>query len=155
MQDVSHLNHELSSGLNPPPKSEPVGLPPTPTSLGATDWEARRSAPRYLSKILIRKLLRSFVDYVHPIVPVIDLLSLQSGTDESPGYRDVQKRDPLVFIAILYAAVPHIDLDDIREAGYQSHAAVEYDMVKDFKVCRILVLVKLLLRNTVDACVRC
>lgn len=103
----------------------------TPYSEGATP----NGAPRYLfSETLKKSLWDSYVVYVHPLFPIIDVTSRQ---EEPIGYfirQGNERLSPLVFLSILYSAVPHVNMEFLEAEGYESREDLGVAIRKDFKV---------------------
>lgn len=104
----------------------------TPCSEGATANET----PRYLfSETLKKSLWDSYVVYVHPLFPIIDVTTRQ---EEPIGYfirQGNERLSPLVFLSILYSAVPHVNMEFLEAEGYESREELGVAIRKDFKVC--------------------
>ncbi|KEF55970.1 uncharacterized protein A1O9_07550 [Exophiala aquamarina CBS 119918] len=135
-KEALKLRHELPRSINPQ-NTEPIDFPSTPTSLEPYDSEDLHEIPRYLSsETLKRKLVDEYVAYVHPICPVVDATTVQK---EPIGFFIQQGKDrlsPLVFLSILYSAVPHISIDFLRAEGYESREELGEAIRADFKLAQ-------------------
>ncbi|KAJ9602287.1 hypothetical protein H2200_013142 [Cladophialophora chaetospira] len=98
------------------------------------------------------QLIRSFVLYVYPFMPVVDLedfMGAIDGNDASP------KISLIVFQAVLFSATAFVDLPLLQEAGYENRRAARadyYQKVKllydfDWDVDRIALVQSLLMLN--------
>lgn len=133
-KEALKLRHELSWSINPQ-GAEPNGIPATPTSLEPHGPETMHAVPRYLfSETLKGKLVDKYVAYVHPLCPVIDVTTVQK---EPIGFfiqQGKERLSPLVFLSILYSAVPHISMEFLRAEGYESRERLGEAIRSDFKV---------------------
>jgi hypothetical protein len=134
-KDALHLHSELSHSFNGVHGVETNELPATPTSLLPQGAEAMDNVPPYLSsETLKRKLLDNYVAYVHPLFPVIDVAAVQN---EHVGFfiqQGKERLSPLVFLSVLYSAIPHVNTTFLKAEGYNSHGELGEAIRRDFKV---------------------
>ncbi|OAL33587.1 hypothetical protein AYO20_07094 [Fonsecaea nubica] len=116
------------------------------------DFLRRRGALSLPLGELHDQLIRAFVLYVHPFMPIVDLedfLGALDGKDGSP------KISLVVFQAILFSGAAFIELPLLQEAGYESRRIARadfYQKVKllydfDWEVDRVALIQALLLLN--------
>lgn len=68
---------------------------------------------------LRRGLIRSYVRYVHPFMPVLDLPNLVQCTCETFGAGPAPI-SILVFQAVMFAGLPFLELDKVKELGFST-----------------------------------
>jgi len=116
-------NRRLSLSSQHPPT---VGLPryirPLPATIAADDIEwLERKGTLIVPEIGLRnELLRSYVQYVHPYTPVLDLKDFLQPIERNDGTTQISL---LLFQAVLFAATAYIDIRSLRELGYESRKA--------------------------------
>jgi hypothetical protein len=62
-------------------------------------------------------LLRSYAEFVHPYMPLLDIHELVATIDSDDGAAPISL---LLFQAIMFSATAYVDLRHLRRAGYQS-----------------------------------
>ncbi|KIW72451.1 hypothetical protein PV04_00642 [Phialophora macrospora] len=98
------------------------------------------------------QLLRCFVLYVYPFMPIVDLVDFMGAID---GNDAAPKISLIVFQAILFSATAYVDLPLLQEAGYENRRAARadyYQKVKllydfDWEVDRVALIQSLLMMN--------
>lgn len=99
----------------------PVFIKPLPAKLTAQDihYLHVKGALDIPPLNLRRGLIRSYVRYVHPFLPVLDLRNLVQCTCEtfSTGPAPISI---LVFQAVMFAGLPFLELDKVKELGFST-----------------------------------
>ncbi|KAI9746365.1 MAG: hypothetical protein M1818_000077 [Claussenomyces sp. TS43310] len=99
------------------------------------------------------ELLRNYIEYVHPYMPLLELHDFLKIVDQGDGVRG--KISLIVFQAVMFAGSAFIDMAHLRNAGYESRKAArkafyqKARLLYDFDYeCDRLVLVQSLLLMT-------
>jgi hypothetical protein len=79
------------------------------------------------------QLIRCFVHYVYPFMPIVDLEELMGAID---GNESASKISLIVFQAILFSGTAYVDLQLLQEAGYENRRAARADYYQKVKVSR-------------------
>ena len=127
---------QAGAGLNVPNASNfelPSYVRPSRPDIRQDDLEllARRGALSLPVGELRDQLVRSFVLYVYPFMPVVDLedfIGAIDGNEASP------KISLIVFQAVLFSATAFVDLPLLQEAGYENRRAARADYYQKVKV---------------------
>lgn len=114
--------------MTPPTESEesdPDNLPdfikPLSPRLTADDIDylSRKGALEVPCPEFLNALIRCYIQYVHPFMPLVDLPTLFNCTDPYPD-RETPKISILLLQAVIFAGVTFVELDDIQKAGFPS-----------------------------------
>lgn len=127
-----------------PVAPSPFGLPDfiapmTPGRLRGEDLEylQRKGCFDLPAVPFRRKLIRAYVEHVHPTLPVLDIhwfLEVMSG--HRPGGRLISL---LLFQAVMFAASTFVEAQDVQAAGYPSRAHARQALFERAKVRKCLV----------------
>ena len=79
-------------------------------------------------------LLRSYIDFVHPLMPLIDLEPLLISLEDSEG-RSGQV-SLLLFQACMFAGSAHVDIKPLRRLGFLTRKAARKALYQKVKVSR-------------------
>jgi len=135
-----------SSGSN----SLPRVFVPLPRHLGSPDISYLRSrdALNLPSESLQVELLKAYVEYVHPTMPVLDLeeflSSVKYGYESFDGQRGrgIERENAmkkqislLLFQAVMFAAVSYVPLRSLKDAGYGSREAAKCVFFSRARLC--------------------
>ncbi|OQV09016.1 Fungal specific transcription factor domain-containing protein isoform 2 [Cladophialophora immunda] len=77
------------------------------------------------------QLIRSFVLYVHPFMPIVDLEDFLGALDDKDGSPKISL---VVFQAILFSGTAFVELPLLQEAGYESRRAARADFYQKVKL---------------------
>ena len=100
-----------------------VGLPsfirPLPPRITAEDMEflQRKGALTVPDTRLRNELLRSYVQYVHPYMPLLDLREFLHPIEKNDGNSPVSL---LLFQAVMFAATAYIDMRFLQAQGFDN-----------------------------------
>lgn len=78
------------------------------------------------------ELLRSYVEFVHPYMPLLDLqdfVSIVDQTDESVGRISL-----ILFQAVMFAGSAFVDMSHLRKAGYSTRKEARKDFFQKARV---------------------
>ena len=118
------LKHKLPEYLKP--------LPQRMTSVDIDYLFAKGALS--LPDIPIRNaLIRSYIEYVHPYMPLIevhDVLQIINDGDGSSGRISL-----LLFQAIMFAGTAFVDMEYLRSAGYSNRKAARKAFFQKARVC--------------------
>ena len=80
---------------------------------------------------LCNELLRSYVLYVHPDLPVLDLREFLGPIERNDGSLQISL---LLFQAVMFAATAYVDMRFLRAQGYDERKAVRKSFFERVKV---------------------
>jgi hypothetical protein len=103
------LKHKLPDYLKP--------LPSRMTSIDI-DYLFAKGALSLPDIPLRNALLRSFFEYVHPYMPLVEVHDLLQIIDEGTG--ESGKISLLLFQAIMFSGAAFVDMEFLRSAGYSN-----------------------------------
>lgn len=90
--------------------------------------------PKYIQE----SMLKGYIDYVHPFMPVLDLDHFSLFTN----YETALKRDPLesrrsllVLQSIMFSGSAFVELHDLQMSGYESRKACRSELFDRARVC--------------------
>ncbi|KXT15164.1 hypothetical protein AC579_7936 [Pseudocercospora musae] len=107
-------------GLAPPVQptySLPMYIKPLPSKLDPEDimYLGKKGALQIPSQQLRDELLRNYVEFVHPFMPLLNIHDLVSTIDRNNGSAPVSL---LLFQAIMFSAIATVDIRYLKAAGY-------------------------------------
>lgn len=115
--------------LRPPLPDYITPLPQT-IDQGVLDFLQEQGALTIPQKPLINELLRGFVCYVYPFLPVLDLDAFLQAVEGSGG----KTVNLLLFQAVMMAGTTFADLSSLNKDGYQSHDTARETMFTRVKL---------------------
>ncbi len=126
----------------PPEFSIAIPLPnyiKTPSNMKADDLQYLwcKGALRLPDQSLKNALLRSYIDYVHPSLPLINLhqfLAITCAADTGVSVREDQKISLLLFQAVLFAGSAFVDQMSLQMAGYSTRREARAAFYQKIKV---------------------
>ena len=121
------LKHKLPDYLKP--------LPPRMTSVDI-DYLFAKGALSLPDTPVRNALLRAFLEYVHPYMPLIELHELLHIIDEGTGQSG--RISLLLFQAIMFAGTAFVDVKYLRSAGYSSRKAARRAFFQKARVIDLL-----------------
>jgi hypothetical protein len=119
----------------PTPGELPRFIKPLPAKIGPDEisYLEKKGALSVPRGTLRSEMLRAYVEFVHPYMPLLDLhdfLAMVDGRDETKG-----KVSLILFQAVMFAGSAFVDMDHLRAAGYASRKDARKDF---FQKTRIL-----------------
>lgn len=126
---------QAGTGSHGPNFELPLYIRPSRPDIRQDDLEflARRGALSLPVGELRDQLIRSFVLYVYPFMPVVDLEDFIGAIDENEASPKISL---IVFQAVLFSATAFVDLPLLQEAGYENRRAARADYYQKVKVSR-------------------
>lgn len=102
------------------PSKLPPFIAPFSTQIPAEDlaYLSAKGALKLPENTLQTALLRSYFDYVHPFMPILDLERFLRSVATQEGEHD--RTSLLLFQAIMFAGTAHVDMDHLRKAGFRT-----------------------------------
>lgn len=99
--------------------SLPLYIKPLPSKLDSDDIAhlERKGALTIPNQQLRDELLRNFVEFVHPFMPLLNVHDLVATIDGNDGSQPVSL---LLFQAIMFSAIATVDIRYLKSAGYAS-----------------------------------
>ncbi|EGP91831.1 uncharacterized protein MYCGRDRAFT_20893, partial [Zymoseptoria tritici IPO323] len=126
---INSINSPIS-----PLHSLPLYIKPLPTKLEPEDlaYLEKRGALTIPPTTLRNELLRNYVEFVYPSMPMLNIHDLVATIDRNDG---IQPISLLLFQAIMFSAVATIDMRFLTAAGYSTRRDARRDF---FKKTRLL-----------------
>lgn len=130
----------LESPIPPPPMLKhklPEYLKPLPQRMTSVDIDYlfAKGALSLPEPLVRNALLRSYLEYVHPYMPLIEayeaLQIIADGTGASG------RMSLLLFQAIMFAGTAFVDMDMLRRAGYSNRKAARKAFFQKARVCHL------------------
>jgi hypothetical protein len=115
----------------------PCFIKPLPAGIGPDeiDYLGKKGALTVPTADLRDELLRSYVEFVHPFCPVLDLHGFISIVD---GGRDNHPRLSLIlYHAVMFAGSTFVSLTHLQNAGYATRKEAQKDFFRKTKVSGI------------------
>lgn len=81
-------------------------------------------------------LLRSYIEYVHPYMPLIEVHEVLRVIEDGTGAAG--RISLLLFHAIMFAGTAFVDMDYLRSAGYTNRKAARKAFFQKARVCAVL-----------------
>lgn len=129
----------LGQDVNIPPKPSYDGLLPTyikplPCHISEEDAQylARKGALLVPSLELRDQLLRCYIEFVHGNLPVLDWHDILACIEQRRPSHDGLSL--VLFQAIMFAGTAFVDLQYLKEAGFQTRRAARHDFFIKVKV---------------------
>jgi hypothetical protein len=118
------LKHQLPDYLKP--------LPQRMTSVDI-DYLFAKGALSLPDTQVRNALLRSYVEYVHPYMPLVEIHELLETINDGSG--ESGKISLLLFQAIMFAGTAFVDMDYLRAGGYSNRKAARKAFFQKARVC--------------------
>lgn len=123
----------MSTGIQPttrpiPQKSAPnstlplyIKSPPSRLTQGDTEYLRKKGALSIPNTAFRNELLLSYVEFVHPYMPMMDIQQLLHIVEENSG--ESGKISLLLFQAVMFAGISFIDMRCLSLAGFPNRRA--------------------------------
>lgn len=100
-------------------------LKPPPQSLGSEDIEylAAKGALSIPAADFRREILQSYIDFVHPFIPILDLRDIVA----MAGYGESGEVSVLLLQAVLLAGSLYVGMTHLKNAGYLTRRSARKD----------------------------
>lgn len=124
-----------SPGLLPP------YIKPLPSRMAMEDAAhlARKGALSIPETSFRNELIRSYVEYVHPYMPLIDLHDFLRAVDKGTG--ESGRVSLLLFQAVMFTGVAFVDMSYLTAAGYATRKAARKAFYVKARVCSLRAIV--------------
>jgi len=76
-------------------------------------------------------LLQSFIEYIHPFMPIVDIQDLVESIDRTDGANQISL---LVFQAIMFSGVASVDIKHLEAAGYTNRREARREFFQKTRV---------------------
>lgn len=118
----------------PSAASLPPFIKPLPAKIGSDEiaYLSMKGALSPPATILRNELLKAYIDFVHPYMPLLDLndfLPIVDATDGSAGTVSL-----ILFQAVMFAGSAFVDMHDLRMAGYMTRKEARKDFFQKTRV---------------------
>lgn len=112
----------------------PLFIKPLPPRIGPDEvaYLEKKGALTLPDPGFRNELLRSYVEFVHPYMPLLDLqdfVSIVDQTDESAGRISL-----ILFQAVMFAGSAFVDMSHLRKAGYSTRKEARKDFFQKARV---------------------
>ncbi|CAI6246693.1 unnamed protein product [Periconia digitata] len=125
------------ANLSPPPNvgALPPFIKPLPSKIGPDEvaYLDKKGALTIPKGTLRSEMLRAYIEFVHPYMPLLDLHDFLDMIDRPDGSRG--KVSLILFQAVMFAGSAFVDMNHLRIAGYTTRKAARKDF---FQKTRIL-----------------
>ena len=113
------LPHGLASPTAAPPPALPAYIKPLPLRFGHDDitYLQNKGALAIPDQELRNELLRSYADYMHPFMPLLDFHKFVRIVDQNDGLQPVSL---LLFQAVMFAGIATVEMRFLKAAGYST-----------------------------------
>jgi hypothetical protein len=100
-------------------------LKPPPQSMGSEDIEylAAKGALSIPAADFRREILQSYIDFVHPFIPILDLRDIVA----MAGYGESGEVSVLLLQAVLLAGSLYVGMTHLKNAGYLTRRSARKD----------------------------
>lgn len=134
LQDTSKPTLEPQQ---PPTRSIPLWAKEFSARVGRDDiaFLQRKKALEIPDKTLRNELLRCFVEFVYPFMPLFDLGDFLQSIEAGDGR--MGKISLVVFQAVMFAGVAMVDMVHLRRAGYSSRREARKSFYQRARVSRL------------------
>jgi hypothetical protein len=119
MSNGVQLPQGLASSTAAPHLALPAYIKPLPSRFGNDDitYLQNKGALAVPDRELRNELLRSYAEYMHPFMPLLDLHRFVRIIDQNDG---VQQVSLLLFQAVMFAGIATVELRFLEAAGHST-----------------------------------
>lgn len=121
---LAGLPHMLSPAI--PPPTLPNYIKALPARLGQDDLKylQNKGALAIPDSSLRNELLKNYVEFVHPYMPLLDIHEFLQAVDRNDGSATISL---LLFQSVMFAGIATIEVSFLRAAGYSSRREARRD----------------------------
>jgi hypothetical protein len=125
---LSHFGQRLPSG------QLPRFIKPLPAKIGPEEisYLEKKGALTVPKGTLRSEMLRAYVEFVHPYMPLLDLHDFLTVIDRSDGSKG--KVSLILFQAVMFAGSAFVDMTHLRSAGYATRKEARKDFFQKTRV---------------------
>jgi hypothetical protein len=124
------------SNMSPKPRSGdlPRFIKPLPSKIGPDEvsYLEKKGALTVPRGALRSEMLRAYVEFVHPYMPLLDLHDFLTVIDKEDGSNG--KVSLILFQAVMFAGSAFIDMHHLRGAGYATRKEARKDFFQKTRV---------------------
>lgn len=119
-----------------PSRQLPPYLKPLPARIGNDEviYLSKKGALTVPPVPLRDALLQSFIEYIHPFMPIIDIHDLVESIDRTDG---ANQTSLLVFQAIMFSGVASVDIKRLQAAGYTNRREARREFFQKTRASQI------------------
>jgi hypothetical protein len=112
----------------------PLYIKPLPPKIGPDEiaYLEKKGALTVPKATLRSEVLRAYVDYVHPYMPLLDLHDFLTTIDQPDG--SLGKVSLILFQAVMFAGSAFVDMQYLRAAGYVTRKEARKDFFQKTRV---------------------
>jgi hypothetical protein len=117
-----------------PPGELPRFIKPLPSKIGPDEisYLEKKGALTVPKGILRSEMLRAYIEFVHPYMPLLDLYDFLMVVDKPDGSNG--KVSLILFQAVMFAGSAFIDMQHLRTAGYATRKEARKDFFQKTRV---------------------
>lgn len=126
MSDTMPFIPQITSPDGSPAPTLPAYIKPLPAKFGQDDiiYLRNKGALTIPDCELRDQLLKSFIENIHPFMPLLDLNSLVRAIDGNDGLEQISL---LLFQSIMFAAIASVEMMYLKNAGYATRREARRD----------------------------
>lgn len=115
----------------------PLFIKPLPAKIGPDEvaYLEKKGALTIPKGTLRSEMLRAYIEFVHPYMPLLDLHDFLLTIDRSDG--SLGKVSLILFQAVMFAGSAFIDMHHLRAAGYTTRKEARKDFFQKTRVSKI------------------
>jgi hypothetical protein len=119
---------------HPPVANLPAFIKPLPARIGPDEvsYLEKKGALTIPSHPLRNELLRAYVEFVHPYMPLLDLQEFVVALDNAEG--NLGKISLILFQSVMFAGCAFVDMRHLRAAGYVTRKEARKDFFQKTRV---------------------
>lgn len=112
----------------------PLYIKPLPAKIGTDEvsYLDKKGALAIPTPGLRKEMLRAYVEFVHPYMPLLDLHDFLMTIDRADG--SLGKVSLILFQAVMFAGSAFVDMDHLRAAGYVTRKEARKDFFQKTRV---------------------
>lgn len=115
----------------------PLFIKPLPAKIGPDEvaYLEKKGALTVPKGTLRSEMLRAYIEFVHPYMPLLDLHDFLMMIDRADG--SLGKVSLILFQAVMFAGSAFIDMHHLRTAGYSTRKEARKDFFQKTRVSKI------------------
>lgn len=116
----------------------PLFIKPLPSKIGPDEvaYLEKKGALTLPKSTLRSEMLRAYVEFVHPYMPLLDLYDFLTVIDQPDG--SLGKISLILFQAVMFAGSAFVDMQYLRAAGYTTRKEARKDFFQKTRVSHFL-----------------
>jgi hypothetical protein len=136
----SPISTDSVAGFFPPSRISAVAnlpyyIKPLPARIGADEaaYLEKKGALTVPSVGLRNELLKAYIEFVHPYMPLLDLYDFISIIESGNG--TLGRISLILFQAVMFAGSAFVDMPHLQNAGYLTRKDARKDFFQKTRVC--------------------